>query len=140
MIAAGRRVAVLFGPERTGLENEDLIPANALISIPVNPDFPSLNLAQAVLLTAYEWRRAAVPAEPERMEFAGTEFASRLEVDRLADHYEEELDEAGFFFPPTKAPGMKLNLRNLWFRLGLTRAEVQTLHGLLRQLVRRREG
>lgn len=140
MIAAGRRVAVLFGPERAGLENDDVVRANALISVPVNPDFASLNLAQAVLLTAYEWRRQTAEVTAERMEFAGTEPATRIELEKLAEHYEAELDRAGFFFPPTKAEGMRLSLRNLWFRLSLTRAEVQTLHGMLRQLIRRRDG
>jgi tRNA/rRNA methyltransferase len=65
---------------------------------------------------------------------ARTELASREEVDRLADHFEERLDAAGFFFPPTKVEGMKANLRNMWGRLGLTRAEVQTFHGMLRQI------
>lgn len=138
MIAEGRKVAVLFGPERAGLENDDLISADALISVPVNPEFASLNLGQAVLLTAYEWRRQTVEVAAERMEFAGTEPASKIEIEKLAEHYEAELDSAGFFFPETKAEGMKLSLRNLWFRLGLTRAEVQTLHGMLRQLLRRK--
>ncbi len=138
MAAEGRRVAVLFGPERTGLENDDIARANALISIPVNPDFPSLNLGQAVLLTAYEWRRHAVAAPAERMEFGRSDYATRIEVERLADHYEAELDAAGFFFPETKAEGMKLNLRALWGRMTLTRAEVQTFHGILRQILRRR--
>jgi tRNA/rRNA methyltransferase len=71
---------------------------------------------------------------PSVMELARTEFASREEVDRLADHFEERLDAAGFFFPETKVEGMKANLRNMWGRLGLTRAEVQTFHGMLRQI------
>jgi len=138
MAAEGRRVAVLFGPERTGLENDDVVRANALISIPVNPGFPSLNLGQAVLLTAYEWRRQTVAVPAERMEFGRSEYATRIEVEKLADHYEAELDAAGFFFPETKAPGMKQNLRALWGRMTLTRAEVQTFHGMLRQILRRR--
>jgi tRNA/rRNA methyltransferase len=73
---------------------------------------------------------------PERLEGQRTELASRLEIERLADHYEERLEEAGFFFPDTKAEGMRLNLRNLWSRLPLTRADVQMLHGMLRQIVR----
>ena len=136
-IAAGERVAVLFGPERTGLENADLIHAGTFVTVPVNPDFPSLNLAQCALLTAYEWRRSgdadipqiALPVDP----------APRHEVEKLADHWEERLDAAGFFFPPQKAEGMKANLRSLWSRLPLTRPDVQTLHGALRQLVRRRD-
>lgn len=137
--AAGGKVAVLFGPERAGLENEDVAQANAIISVPVNPDFPSLNLAQCVLLTAYEWRRASVEVVPEVMEMAKTEFASGLEIEKLGDHFEERLEVAGFFFPETKAAGMRLNLRNMWARLPLTRADVQSLHGMLRQMVRWKE-
>ena len=139
-IAQGQKVAVLFGPERAGLENEDIAGANALISVPVNPDFPSLNLAQCVLLMAYEWRRAQGQVELARMELAKTQWAEAIEVEKLAQHYEERLEDAGFFFPETKAPGMKVNLRNMWSRFSLTRADVQMLHGVLRQLVRGNKG
>ena len=139
-IAQGQKVAVLFGPERAGLENEDIAGANALISVPVNPDFPSLNLAQCVLLMAYEWRRAQGQVELARMELAKTQWAEAIEVEKLAQHYEERLEDAGFFFPEAKAPGMKVNLRNMWSRFTLTRADVQMLHGVLRQLVRGNKG
>lgn len=132
LIASGKKVGVLFGPERTGLENDDLVHADAIITVPVNPDFASLNLAQCTLLTAYEWRRqtdAAIPV-PE------IDFATNIEVQHLGDRYEEALDEAGFFFPETKAAHMKLNLRSMWGRLALSRADVQTLHGMLRQILR----
>lgn len=132
--AAGKRVGVLFGPERAGLENDDIILANAIVTVPVNPDFPSLNLAQCVLLLGYEWQRQGTEVPASVMELARTELASRMEVGRLADHFEERLDAAGFFFPETKVEGMKANLRNMWGRLGLTRAEVQTFHGMLRQI------
>ncbi len=135
-IAEGGRVAVLFGPERAGLENDDIARANAIITVPVNPQFFSLNLAQCVLLTAYEWQRAATDIEMSQDGLAGTEWATGAEMDALAGHYEERLDEAGFFFPDHKAPGMKVNLRNLWTRMPLTRADVQMLHGILRQMVR----
>lgn len=135
-IASGDRVAVLFGPERAGLENDDIARANAILSVPVNPGFASLNLAQCVLLTAYEWRRQSAAVEAETVELARTEWATAQEVDRLAAHYEERLDLAGFFYPPAKAPGMKVNLRNLWSRMPLTRADVQMLHGIMRQMVR----
>lgn len=138
-IARGERVAVLFGPERAGLENDDIARANAIISVPVNPEFPSLNLAQCVLLTAYEWRRATEAVEAVTMEMAGTEMATQVEVEKLAAHYEERLGEAGFFFPEAKAEGMKRTLRNLWSRMPLTRADVQILHGILRQMVRWKE-
>ncbi|CAN1522443.1 LasT rRNA methylase [Paracoccaceae bacterium] len=132
--AAGKRIGVLFGPERAGLENDDIVRANAIVTVPVNPDFPSLNLAQCVLLLGYEWQRQGATVSPSVMELARTDYAKREEVDRLADHFEERLDAAGFFFPPTKVAGMKANLRNMWARLGLTRAEVQTFHGMLRQI------
>ena len=139
MIGRGEKVAVMFGPERAGLENDDIARANTLINVPVNPDFASLNLAQCVLLCAYEWRRQTGDAQAERVELAGTEWASNIEMEKLAEHYESRLDEAGFFFPEHKAEGMKLNLRNLWSRMPLTRADVQMLHGVLRQMVRWKE-
>ena len=107
--------------------------------MPVNPDFPSLNLAQCVLLTGYEWRRQTAAAAPSEMEMAGADWASTLEVEKLAEHYEARLETAGFFFPETKADGMKIVLRNLWSRMPLTRADVQIFHGLLRQMVRWKE-
>jgi tRNA/rRNA methyltransferase len=136
MIAAGKKVGFMFGPERAGLENEDLVQANAIITVPVNPEFPSLNLAQCVLLLGYEWQRQTGEASAEEMVFNRTDFATRIEVEKLGDHFEEKLEEAGFFHPAAKVPGMKLSLRNMWSRLGLTKAEVATLHGMLRQIVR----
>lgn len=138
-IARGEKVAVLFGPERAGLENADIAQANAIISVPVNPDFASLNLAQCVLLTAYEWRRQTVDVVAEDMAMGGSEWANGKELDALAKHYEERLDTAGFFFPKAKAESMKINLRNLWSRMPMTRADVQMLHGILRQMVRWKE-
>ncbi len=135
-IQAGEKVAVLFGPERTGLENDDIARANAIISVPVNPEFPSLNLAQCVLLTAYEWQRQVANIQPETVEIARRDWATGIEVEKLAEHYENRLQEAGFFYPEEKAEGMKINLRNLWSRMSMTRADVQMLHGILRQMVR----
>ncbi|MFZ1339825.1 MAG: RNA methyltransferase [Paracoccaceae bacterium] len=132
--AEGKKVGVLFGPERAGLENDDIVQANAIVTVPVNPEFFSLNLAQAVLLLAYEWGRQGTELPASIMELAGKDLADRAEVQSLGDHYEERLEAAGFFFPETKSPAMKTNLRNMWGRLGLTRAEVQTFHGMLRQI------
>ena len=134
-IAEGQKVAVMFGPERSGMENVDIARANAIISVPVNPDFPSLNLAQCVLLTGYEWRRETVPSHAARVD-AVADWAENIEIEKLADHYEAQLDEAGFFYPEAKAANMKMNLRNLWSRMPLTRADVQMLHGIMRQMVR----
>jgi tRNA/rRNA methyltransferase len=136
-ITTGQRVAMLFGPERAGLDNDDVARANALVSVPVNPEFPSLNLAQCVLLCAYEWRRATADVAPVQTGAAGSDEASAVEIARLADHYEARLDEAGFFYPEHKAARMKRNLRNLWSRMPLTGADVRILHGIMRQMVRR---
>ncbi|MDV7141730.1 RNA methyltransferase [Tropicimonas sp. TH_r6] len=132
--AEGGKVGVLFGPERAGLENEDVSRAHAIITVPVNPEFFSLNLAQCVLLTAYEWRRQAEPL-PEAPEI---ERAQMIEVEKLGDHFEQRLEDAGFFFPEAKAAGMKVSVRNMLSRLALTRADVQIFHGMLRQLTRQR--
>ncbi len=138
-IVAGETVAVLYGPERAGLENDDVALANTIISVPVNPEYASLNLAQCALLMAYEWRRQTVDVDQERVDFAKTEVASQIEVEKLSNHYEERLTDAGFFFPETKAEGMKQTMRNMWSRMPLTRADVQLLHGILRQMVRWKE-
>lgn len=137
-IAAGEKVSVLFGPERSGLQNEDIARANAIVSVPVNPEFPSLNLAQCVLLLGYEWRRQSSHSPGREISFAGTKPASAIEIEKLADHYEDRLGEAGFFFPEAKAEGMKITLRNVWSRMPLTQSDVQIFHGMLRQLLRRK--
>lgn len=138
-ISEGQTIAVLFGPERAGLENDDIAKANAIVSVPVNPDFPSLNLAQCVLLLAYEFRRATYETAGMEVELAGTEFAPQIEIEKLAEHYEGRLETAGFYFPEAKANAMKRTMRNLWSRMPLTRADVQMLHGVLRQMVRWKE-
>ena len=105
----------------------------------MNPGFASLNLAQCVLLVAYEWRRQTGDVQAEVVEPGKSDWAQGIEVEKLAEHYERRLDDAGFFFPETKADSMKVNLRNLWSRLPLTQADVQMLHGIMRQMVRWKE-
>ncbi|WP_111557480.1 RNA methyltransferase [Paracoccus sediminilitoris] len=133
------RSAIIFGPERTGLENDDIARANAIVTVPVNPEFPSLNLAQAVLLMGYEYGRDILPPEPHPhlRRSDAQDMADRIEIERLGDHYDEQLSKAGFFFPETKAASMRLSMRNMWSRLNLTRGDVRMLHGVLRQLTRR---
>jgi tRNA/rRNA methyltransferase len=138
-IDEGQRVAVLFGPERAGLENEDIARANAIVSVPVNPAFASLNLAQCVLLMGYEWMRGAGDIVELNDGLAGTEWATGEEVEHLAGHYEQRMETAGFFYPEHKATSMKVNLRNMWSRMPLTRADVQMFHGMMRQMVRWKE-
>lgn len=130
-IAGGQRVAVLFGPERAGLENDDIIRANTLISVPVNPGFASLNLAQCVLLTAYEWgRQGGVPAvrEPDMP------IASGAAIESLYIRMERELNARGFFWPDDKAESMRQSLRNMLSRMPMSDADVRTMHGVIRAL------
>lgn len=135
-IARGEKVAVMFGPERSGMENADIAHANAIITVPVNPEFPSLNLAQCVLLVGYEWRRACEDIADVVVQGQTIEAADQHDIEALARHYEDRLEDAGFFYPDHKAENMKVNLRNLWSRMPMTRADVQMLHGILRQLLR----
>jgi len=151
-IAAGQRVAVLFGPERAGLETQEVALARAIVTLPVDPSFPSLNLAQCVGLMAHEWRRAAAAAPtaaeaadpaagttvPSATATATAPPATADEVARLCAHFDERLEEAGFYFPPEKAAHMRLSLRAMLGRLALTRGDVQFFHGVLRQLARGR--
>ena len=130
MIAVGQRVGFIFGPERAGLTNADVARANALISVPVNPAFASLNLAQCVLLLAYEWRQATQSPAPEEP----PALASGADVAALHAQLETRLSDAGFFWPEDKAESMALNLRNLISRLPLTPADVRSLHGVIRSL------
>ena len=138
-IGRGQQVAILFGPERSGLENDDIARANAVISVPVNPAFASLNLGQCVLLTAYEWRRQQQDIPQETPPGMLAEPAQAIEIEKLHDHFTQRLDAVNFFFPEAKAPGMRLNLRNMLSRMPLTRADVQTFHGILRALTRRHD-
>jgi tRNA/rRNA methyltransferase len=134
LAAAGERVGILFGPERAGLANEDVVRANAVITVPVNPAFGSLNLAQCALLIAYEWRRSAGDAEAADYRLGGGRRATGVEVDRFVAHLVARLDAIGFFFPENKRSSMMANLDNLFRRAPLTDADVRTLHGVVRAL------
>jgi tRNA/rRNA methyltransferase len=133
-IAGGGRVGVLFGPERAGLENAEIARANAVVTVPVNPAFGSLNLGQCALLMAYEWMRAGDATAPAELSLAGTRRASSIEIDRLQAHLVERLDAVGFFFPEHKRPSMLINLQNMLRRAPLTYSDVRTLHGIVRAL------
>jgi tRNA/rRNA methyltransferase len=139
-IGAGQRVGILFGRERTGLENDEISLADAIITYPVNPQFASLNLAQAVLLAGYEWFKAAhgdvkpfdaPPQPPARREMLTSFFA----------YLEDELDRGGFF-PPDKRDIMARNLRDMLHRLEMSEQEVRTLRGAMSALAegRKRRG
>lgn len=131
---AGTAAGVLFGPERAGLVNDDVALADAAISVPLNPAFSSLNLAQSVLLIGYEWYQAGVEALPERLARAGTVPAGKAELLNFFERLEQALDETGFLRPVEKRPAMVRNIRNLFARAELTEQEVQTLHGIVSAL------
>jgi len=133
--ADGARVGILFGAERTGLENDEIAIATNAISVPLNPNYSSLNLAQAVLLLGYEWYQAGIVEPPPGREWAENELADGQALISLYEHLEGELDRAGFLYPPEKKPGMILNIRNVFARARLTDQEVRTLRGVIKALV-----
>ena len=139
LVARGERVGVMFGPERAGLENHELSLADAVIRVPLNPDFTSLNLAQAVLLIGYEWYQAGDATPPRELVVNGTRPAEKEELLNFFDHLERELDASGFLRNTEKRPGMVRNIRNLFQRAGLTRQEIRTLHGIVKELSSKRE-
>jgi tRNA/rRNA methyltransferase len=128
---------LLFGGERAGLETEDVAITQGIITIPIDPRFKSLNLAQAVALNAYEWRMAVDAAPPPEFRPTGRP-ADQSELLGLYEHIEHDLDEAGFFHPPAKKPSMVRNLRVIFARAGLTEQEVRTLRGVVTALSRGR--
>lgn len=133
-IAAGDKVGVLFGPERAGLTNDHVARASAIVAVPVNPGFASLNLAQCVLVLGYEWMRSGDATPPAELALAGARRAEGIEIERLRDHLVERLDAVGFFFPEHKRDSMARSLENLLARAALTDADVRTLHGVIRAL------
>ncbi|MEO1252219.1 MAG: RNA methyltransferase [Pseudomonadota bacterium] len=138
-VDAGERCAVLFGGERNGLSTDDLARADAIVSIPVNPAFASINLAQAALIVAYEWGQAgAVPALDDAQ--VDERPASRKDVQRLYEHLETELDAAGYFFPEEMRETMARNIRVALTRAGFTEGEARTLRGVVKALARNGKG
>ena len=137
---AGHKTGVLFGPERTGLVNDDLTLAEKLITVPLNPSFSSLNLAQAVLLIGYEWFQTG-ETPPDRVLHTGqTRPATKAELLNFFEHLEGDLDRTGFFTTPEKRPSMVRTLRNAIERMQMTEQEVRTFHGVIAALTGRRKG
>jgi tRNA/rRNA methyltransferase len=133
----GLAVGLLFGGERTGLETDDLALAHAMVTIPIDPKFKSLNLAQAVALLAYEWRMGLANTPPPA--FAAKEApADRAAMLGLYGQLEEELEAAGFFHPSEKKPSMVRNLRVMLARAAFTDQEVRTFRGIVTALAKGR--
>lgn len=134
--ARGVKCGVMFGPERTGLENEDVAYADAIVNIPLNPKHCSLNLAQAVLLTGYEIFRLTDSTADEYLSTPNTVPADKTELEHLFSHLEDELEQVGHFSSPEKKPRMMRNLRSIFLRADLTSQDVRTLHGVITDLRR----
>ncbi|HYC64181.1 MAG TPA: RNA methyltransferase [Reyranellaceae bacterium] len=137
-IGKGQGVGVLFGAERTGLTNDELVHADTLLSIPLNPQFSSLNVAQAVLLVAYEWLTSGDDTAAERMSDHSARPATKDELVNLFDHLERALDQSGFLRNKAMRPSMVLNLRAFLQRAGMTEQEVRSFHGVIKFLSKRK--
>ncbi|MCP3956897.1 MAG: RNA methyltransferase [bacterium] len=136
--ALGERCGVLFGRERIGLTNDEVVLADAILTVPLNPAFRSLNLGQAVLLVAYEWFRFADETPPRQRIEAGLPRATHGELQIFIDHLEEALTSADYFKVDEMKPVIVRAIRNLFTRAELTDREVRTLHGIVTALVGRR--
>ena len=128
------RVGLLFGPERAGLDNDDMAQADALIRFPLDPGFMSLNLAQAVLVMAYEWWTAADSTTPRTLMTNETIVATKGDLDNFRTHLIAELDSSGFLRNRPKRPGMVRNIQHLFQRGEVTTQELRTLHGIVTEL------
>jgi tRNA/rRNA methyltransferase len=131
--ASSERSAILFGPERSGLETEEVALANAIVTVPINPKFASLNLAQAVILLAYEWSKRGELAQPPARDLEP--LAPHGEVEGLIGHINEELDAKGYFHPPSRTPATKNTLRTIFTKTGWSSREIKAVRGIIRALV-----
>ena len=132
MTSAGRS-AILFGSESSGLETEDVALANAIVTVPINPSFGSLNLAQAVILLAYEWSRRGDLAQPTVKELEAP--APHAELEGLIGQLNEELDTKGYFHPPSRTQATKNTLRTIFTKTRWSSREVKAVRGIIRALV-----
>ncbi|HME28249.1 MAG TPA: TrmJ/YjtD family RNA methyltransferase [Pseudolabrys sp.] len=139
-VAAGEEVAIVFGRERIGLENHEVALADRIVTLPVNPAFASLNLAQAVVIVAYEWFKHAGGGElpfsmPEK-----SPPAAKQQLDAFFSDLERELERVEFFRPEEKRGTMSVNLRNIFQRMAPTQQDIRTLHGIINAIVQGRKG
>jgi len=139
-IAAGENAAILFGRERNGLENDEVALADAIVTLPVNPAFASLNLAQAVVIVAYEWfKLAGAGTLPFAMPNKSAP-APKQQLLAFFENVERELEKVEFFRPPDKRETMQINLRNIFTRMQPTQQDIQTLHGVIMAVAEGRKG
>ena len=143
--ARGERCGLLFGAERSGLDNDQIALCDVLVTVPVEPHAASLNLAQAVLIMGYEWIKLGDPSlgretafdgpMREGLQFNGTRPAERSELVGFFEQLEAALDKAGFLYPVEKRPAMVRNIRNMFQRMGASEQDVRTLRGIVTALV-----
>jgi tRNA/rRNA methyltransferase len=131
--ASPARSAILFGPERSGLETEEVALANAIVTVPINPEFASLNLAQAVILLAYEWSRRSELAVPPAKDLE--ERAPHGELEGLIRQLDEELVARGYFHPPSRTQATRNTIRTIFTKTGWSSREVKAVRGIIRALV-----
>src|SRR4051812_674088 len=138
-VAAGETVGILFGRERIGLENHEVALADRIVTLPVNPAFASLNLAQAVIIIAYEWFKLTGPGLPFSQR-VGSPQASKQQLLAFFSSLEAELEKVEFFRPPAKRGTMQLNLRNIFTRMLPSQQDIRTLHGVIMAIAEGRKG
>ena len=131
--ASPNRSAILFGPERSGLETEEVALADAIVTVPINPEFASLNLAQAVILLSYEWSKRADLAQPTAKELEPP--APHGELEGLIAQINNELDAKGYFHPPSRTEATKNTLRTIFTKTSWSSREVKAVRGIIRSLV-----
>ena len=131
--ASSRRTAILFGPERSGLETEEVALANAIVTVPINPKFGSLNLAQAVILLAYEWSRRSDLAQPPAKPLE--EPAPQGELEGMITQLDAELEAKGYFHPPSRTQATRNTIRTIFTKTGWSSREVKAVRGIIRALV-----
>jgi tRNA/rRNA methyltransferase len=136
--ARGLAAGILFGAERAGLDSDEMAFADVLVRYPLNPAFSSLNLAQAVMVMAYEWWLAADETPPRRLVTHETRIATKGELENFLRHLIAELDACGFLDNLPKRPGMVRNIRHFFQRGEVTEQELRTLHGVITELARGR--
>jgi tRNA/rRNA methyltransferase len=139
-VAAGETVAIVFGRERNGLENDEVALADRIVTLPVNPAFASLNLAQAIVIVAYEWFKLTTR---EKLPFAMPDKsppAPKQQLFAFFESLERELEKVEFFRPPDKRATMQINLRNIFSRMQPTQQDIQTLHGVIMSIAEGRKG
>ncbi|MDG1437807.1 MAG: RNA methyltransferase [Emcibacteraceae bacterium] len=130
----GEKVGLLFGPEKAGLKNDDIALSTAIVSVPLNPSFASINLATAVGLLSYEWFQTGSDIPDSYTPTSDTKPASAGELQKLFDHIEGELEEAGYFRSDQRRSMMRRNLRNIFTRSDMTHEEVSTMRGVVKAL------